>query len=243
MNEPTFGGEGIVMEETPTDRPGSTRRARARDAIGLIVAWGVCAVLSVALFDYVRHYSRNIPIGDEFGMVSVMTGFEPISLRWAWSQHNEHRPMIPRLILAGLFRCIGNDFRVPRYANAALLSAMAASMLVLARRLRGSTRATDAVLPLSILNIGQAESLMIGFAMNLILTSLIAVALVATAGLARRGAGRSRPSDSACRWSCSRSAGAADWSCCRHWPRGWLATSPRAGGRGRSPAGRSARSG
>src|SRR5262249_14555789 len=110
-------------------------------------------------------------------------------LRWAWAQHNEHRPLISRLIMAGLFRLVGNDFRVVRYANAGLLSAMAASMLILARRLRGSARAADAVLPLSVLNIAQAESLMIGFAMNLILTSLLAAALIAAAALARRGRG------------------------------------------------------
>ncbi len=35
-------------------------------------------------------------------------------------------------------------------------------MLLLARRLRGSTSVTDIVLPLSILNVGQTESMMIG---------------------------------------------------------------------------------
>jgi MFS family permease len=92
--------------------------------------------------------------------------------------------------MAGLFRLVGNDFRVVRYANAALLSAMAASMLWLSRRLRGSSRATDAVLPLSILNIAQAECLINGFAMNLILSSLIAIALIVATGLARGGGGR-----------------------------------------------------
>jgi hypothetical protein len=146
--------------------------------------------MTIALILYVRQNSRNVPYWDEFAMVPVMTGSEPVSLSWAWQQHNEHRPMISRLIMAGLFRLVRNDFRVVRYANAVLLSAMAASMLLLARRLRGSSRATDALLPLSILNIAQAECLINGFAMNLILSSLIAIGLIVATGLARGGGGR-----------------------------------------------------
>jgi len=82
-----------------------------------------------------------------------MTGHEPLSLRWAFSQHNEHRMVIPKVILATLYRAIP-DFRVGLYLNAGLLSTASAAMILLARRLRGWTSITDAVLPLSILNIG-----------------------------------------------------------------------------------------
>ena len=85
-----------------------------------------------------------------------------------------------RLILAGLSRYVANDFRTGRYVNVGFLSAAAASMLILACRLRGHTSVTDAVLPLSILTIGQTECLMIAFAMNLILTACIAFGLIAT---------------------------------------------------------------
>jgi hypothetical protein len=83
--------------------------------------------------------------------------------------------------MAGLSRFVANDFRAPRYVDVLLLSTMAAWMLVLARRLRESARQTDVVLPLAILNVAQVESLMIGFAMNLVLTSLLTVALIVVA--------------------------------------------------------------
>jgi len=106
-----------------------------------------------------------------------MTGHEPLSLRWAFSQHNEHRMVIPKMILATLYRAIP-DFRVGLYLNAGLLSTASASMILLARRLRGWTSVTDAVLPLSILNIGQSECFLIGFALNLILTAWISYVLI-----------------------------------------------------------------
>ena len=52
------------------------------------------------------------------------------------------------------------------YLNAALLSLGAVMMIVLAHRLRGHQRLTDAVLPLSILTLAQSEVLMIGFTLN-----------------------------------------------------------------------------
>ena len=174
------------MPDEPTVRP---RLAVARDRVALILCWSVWAALTVALFLYIRQYSRNVPYMDDFWMVPVMTGTEPVTVQWAWAQHNEHRTLISRLIMVGLTRYIANDFRMARYANVALLSMMAAAMLLLARRLRGSARATDVVLPLSILNVAQAESLMIGFAMNLVLTSMIAIGLIVPTGLTRRSGG------------------------------------------------------
>jgi hypothetical protein len=173
----------------PEERPVRPRLAIARDRAALILCWSVWGALTVALFLYIRQYSRNVPYMDDFWMVPVMTGTEPVTLQWAWAQHNEHRTLISRLIMVGLTRYIANDFRMARYANVALLSIMAAAMLLLARKLRGSARATDVVLPLSILNVAQAESLMIGFAMNLVLTSMIAVGLIVSTGLARRRGG------------------------------------------------------
>ena len=131
------------------------------------------------MFLYVLHYTRNVPYMDDWEMVPVITGHESISLRWAWTQHNEHRALLPRLILASLFRWIARDFRTGLYLNAGLLSLAGTLMIVQVRRLRGHTRLTDAVLPLSILTLAQAEVLFIGFALNLVLTAWISYALIA----------------------------------------------------------------
>jgi hypothetical protein len=165
--------------------PGPSRWARTRDRAGLVVAWAVWFAMTIYAILYIRQYSRNLPFLDDFQMLPALTGSVRVSLEWAWSQHIEHRPFISRLVLVGLWRHIADDFRVARYANLALLSMMAAAMLLLARRLRGSARVTDAVLPLAILNIAQTETLMIGFAMNLVSSSFIAVALIVGVGICR----------------------------------------------------------
>ncbi len=166
--------------ETPFERdPGSEpiRWPRARVGACSVVVWSVWAAVTLAAILYIRHYARNLPYWEDFHMVSVMTGHEPLSLRWATSQQAEHRPVIPKVILATLYRAIP-DFRAGLYLNAGLLSTASASMILLARHLRGWTSITDAVLPLSVLNIGQSECLLIGFALNLILTAWISYELI-----------------------------------------------------------------
>ena len=172
--------ETMAMEAFAQET-GHEALARARALAGPILVWAVWVTMTAATILFIRHYSRNIPFMDDFSLVPIVTGHEPLSLQWLWSLHNEHRPVISRLIIVGLYRFIACDFRLGLYVNAALLSAAAASMIVLVRRLRGHTSVVDVALPLSILNIGQAETLLIGFAMNLLLTSWISCELIGLA--------------------------------------------------------------
>ena len=182
-------GVGTVIE-TLDRRRGPSIRSRVLDLLtGPIIVWAVWGAMTAAMVLFVRHYTRNMPFADDFAMVPMMIGQERVTLGWVWAQHNEHRPVISRLILAGLSRLSANDFLAGKYFNIGLLSVTAASMLLLVRRLRGRTLVTDTVLPLSILNIGQAESLTITFAMNLILSTWITIELIRTASLADRRPG------------------------------------------------------
>ncbi len=176
----------MVPMEALVRRIGYPWGAYARKLVAPIVVWAVWGAMTAATILFIRQYARNIPYMDDFALVPLITGHDPVSLQWIWSQHNEHRPAISRLILVGLHRFIATDFRVGMYFNAGLLSAAAASTLLLVRRLRGSFSITDIVLPLSILNLGQAETLLISFAMNLMLTAWISCELIVTAATANR---------------------------------------------------------
>jgi hypothetical protein len=168
----------LIQKEVLAQEMGGDALARERVLVVPILVWAVWGAMTVATLLFIWHYSRNIPCADDFSLVPVMTGHEPVSLRWLWSQHNEHRPIVPRLVMVGLNRLISIDFRLGLYVNGALLSAAAASMLLLTRKLRGHTRLVDVVLPLSILNIGQAQTLLLGLTMALTMTSLVSCELI-----------------------------------------------------------------
>jgi hypothetical protein len=146
--------------------------------------WAVWAVGTLLLLLHVRHYARNVPFMDDWLMVPVITGHDPNILKWAWAQHFEHRMVVPKLILVFLFRWVALDFRTGMYFNAGLLSSAAAMMIVLAHRLRGHQRLTDAVLPLSILTLAQSEALLWNYAMALILSAWLTFGLIWVLGRA-----------------------------------------------------------
>lgn len=164
-----------------SDVPATTPRqlASARERVfPAVVVWSVWLAMTIASLHFVHRYARNVPYYDDFELIPMMTGRVPVDLQWAWSQHNEHRPMVSRLILAGSYKLINNDFRTGMYINVGLLSVAAASILLLARRMRGRSSVFDAALPLVILNPAQVETYLIGFALNLVLTTWIAIRLL-----------------------------------------------------------------
>jgi hypothetical protein len=161
---------------------GQAPQLHAPSRFPLILVWSIWACATIALFVFIGHYARNVPYMDDWALVSVITGNEPITLKWAWAQHNEHRLLAPRLILALLFRWVALDFRTGVYFNAGLLSSAAAMMIVLAYRLRGHQRLTDAVLPLSILSLAQSETLLLNYTLALVLSSWLAFGVIFVLG-------------------------------------------------------------
>ena len=137
--------------------PAEARSHHVSRRLRLMFVWITWIIGTGLLFLHVRHYARNFPYWDDWGLVPVITGHEPVTLKWAWAQHNEHRMPVPKLILTGLLRWVASDFRTGLYFNAGLLSSSAALMIVLAHRLRGHQRLTDAVLPLSILTLANPK--------------------------------------------------------------------------------------
>jgi hypothetical protein len=161
---------------------GCARAVRVSLRIRLILVWAVWLSCTVVLLLYIRHYARNLPYLDDWCLVPLITGNEPVTLKWAWAQHNEHRILIPRLILAGLLRWVALDFRIGMYFNAALMSSAAAMTIVLAHRLRGYQRLSDAVLPLSILTLAQSEILFLNYALALVLSTWLVFRLIFVLG-------------------------------------------------------------
>ena len=88
------------------------------------LVWAVWALLTTLDLFWVTKSSMNLPLVDEWVMVPVLTGHEPVTLSWIWSQHNEHRLPLIRLFLLGVYELGGCDFRSGVWLNVGLMSAL-----------------------------------------------------------------------------------------------------------------------
>lgn len=143
-----------------------------------IFVWSVWLGLSILLTFFVTTYSVDMPFLDDWEMIPVLTGVEPVTTGWLWSQHNEHRIVIPRLIYLGIMKLGGYDFRAGAIFDLLLLSGTAAALIAAARSIRGRVSYSDAFFPLVLLHWGQAENLVWGFTIPLVLGSVIAACLL-----------------------------------------------------------------
>lgn len=129
---------------------------------------------------FVARYASNVPSWDDWDMVPVLTRHQPVTWEWLWSQHNEHRVPLPRLLFLGLNRLTVTDMRVTMFFDVLLMAALAAAMMVVATRLRARSSATDAFFPLALLNCGQAANLLWGWQLQFFASvALVCVALLA----------------------------------------------------------------
>jgi len=148
----------------------------ARDAMAFVwVVWATCTFL---LFRFVSRFAVNVPYYDEWEMIPALGGAQPITLSWLWSQHNEHRIFLPKLVYLALAKVTGGDFRAGMYVNAIGMSLCAAATTLFIRRLRGRTAFQDAFFSLLLLNLGQAQTLTNSFQLAFVLASVLLIVVL-----------------------------------------------------------------
>ena len=157
----------------------------SRSRLGAAIAWGAWAAMLAAALFFVAHYASNVPSWDDWDMVPTLTRNQPVTWDWLWSQHNEHRVPVPRLIFLGLNRLTVVDMRVTMYFDVLVMAALAAAMMLTAARLRGRPRAEDAFFPLVLLHWGQAANLLWGWQLQFFAS--VALACVALLAMVRAG--------------------------------------------------------
>lgn len=143
-----------------------------------LFVWGTWALMLVAALAFVWQYGSNVPSWDGWDMVPTLTGEQPVTATWLWSQHNEHRVPLPRVILLGLHRITGINFLTPMVFNVIVLGALSFSMIVVAARLRGEISYTDAFFPLLFLHWGHAANLLWGWQVQFISSVGLAVGVL-----------------------------------------------------------------
>ena len=135
----------------------------------LLGIWGLCTIIAMGC---VVAYSSDIPFADEYGLTPVLTGEEPLTWQWLWSQHNEHRIVLPKLVLYGLHQLTGRG-SAGMYLNVCMLSLAAWLTMLAAVKQRGHAAATDAFLPVVWLHLGQMQNLLWSFQVGFVLPSLL----------------------------------------------------------------------
>ncbi|HET6468159.1 MAG TPA: hypothetical protein VFG43_07250 [Geminicoccaceae bacterium] len=155
-----------------------------------VLAHATLLALVLVALACIAAFGRNIPLAEDWNLVGPLTGTEPDLAAWLWSQNNEHRLPLPRLVLLGVTAAAGGDFRAGMVLNVLTLGGLALAMLWAARRLRGGRQhLADVVLPLLLLHLGHWENLVwswqFQFVCSAALSGTVLVAVVLTAPGAR----------------------------------------------------------
>lgn len=137
----------------------------------------LAAMLSAAL-GLIATKGSNVPSWDDWDMVPTTTGHQPVTMEWLWSQHNEHRVPMPRLLTLALMRFVAMDFRIGMFFNALATAALALGLVLTTRSIRGQSSFADAFFPIVLLNWGQAINLLWCWQVQFYASMLLAGALL-----------------------------------------------------------------
>lgn len=100
---------------------------------------------------------RKYPYTDDWGLVPFLTGQQPVTFSWLWAETGNHRIPLVKLVFVALYKSFtAYDFRLGVVFNVLALAALAGGLILMARRLRGSTAYSDAFFPLTTLQWGLA---------------------------------------------------------------------------------------
>src|SRR5262249_34168618 len=123
------------------------------------LVYGLWAAMTVSALVFVAVYVQNVPFYEDWQILPVLSGQQTADATWLWSQTNEHRIPLPRLIALLVLVPTRYDLRALCYVNVLALSAGVLLLIRGAARARGRTVLTDALFPLALLHLGNAENL------------------------------------------------------------------------------------
>jgi|GEM_PF-6583136 len=139
----------------------------------------VWIISTIAIYKYIDTYGLPIPYADEWLNVPQAVGDSPITLKWIWSLHNEHRLPLHRLVYVAVIAASGNNFRSGMFVNLFVLSAIALRLLNVVRKIRGSVSITDVFIPICLVSYAHYENLLWSNQIQFVLTTLLLLSILA----------------------------------------------------------------
>ncbi|TDH20814.1 hypothetical protein EXU57_20680 [Segetibacter sp. 3557_3] len=151
---------------------------RFTDPANLFV-WSIWFIMLVVALVYVFVYGRNLPLEEDWNMVSALTGNQQDIATWLWEQNNEHRIPFPKLVLHLLLKITNGDFRCGMVLNICSSAGIAAMFIAACKKLRGKTNYVDAFFPIAFLHMGNWENFYWSWQFTLILSTFLTCILIA----------------------------------------------------------------
>jgi hypothetical protein len=136
---------------------GATAPAGETDWGATAFVWSIWTLMLGAAVFLVMECGSNVPFGEDWLMVPVVTGEQPLSPALFWEPYAEHRMPLGRLIYVYLLK-LGGSYRKGMLFNVLILAALAATMILAMRAFRGRTTYTDAFIPLALLHWGHHQN-------------------------------------------------------------------------------------
>jgi len=122
------------------------------------------------------------PWSDEWEFIPMLTGTTPVSLKWLWAQHNEHRIIIPKLVYLFSFN-MAPDFKVPILLTLIAMGGCSLVMMIVTQKLNSFNPLLLLVFPMLLLNMTLGYhhwGFHIQFASSTILLCLLLCSIVCT---------------------------------------------------------------
>ena len=144
-----------------------------------VVVWLTWAVMLLFAIICLFLYGRNVPLAEDWLMVSPLTGNETSFGEWLWQQNNEHRIPLPKLIYLFLLKITNGDFRSGMVLNVFSLGLLAALLIKVFNQIRGGiTDYTDAFFPILLLHIGNWPNLFWSWQFTFVLPTILTCLLI-----------------------------------------------------------------
>ena len=109
---------------------------RAGPSVTLLVVWAVWGAFSAAALLAARS-GPNIPVGQDWRMVSAVTGHEPEAVHWLWHQDGNDRHPAGRAITVAVISA-ARDFRAASVLAVLGLVALSGLLIRASRRARAA---------------------------------------------------------------------------------------------------------